>query len=219
LGNQIQAPVKNISRAVSTIAVANEQTIVLGGLIQRTTTTIERKVPWLGDLPVLGHAFRFDANATRRTELLIFLTPRIVKDNMVNEMIKQIEAERLHYTEREAEAMHGPLFAAPAPPTEDAVPLIYPPRNLKTAPRSDPMPTPPAPMPEGDGRALPQSAPPSETIDGIQDANFEQIGRSDPSRSRVQPVNGTRASKTSQRPTILDAVRRKMPDRQTAHSR
>jgi type II secretion system protein D len=218
LGNQIQAPVKNISRAVSTISVANEQTVVLGGLIQRTTTTIERKVPWLGDIPVLGHAFRFDANATRRTELLIFLTPRIVKDNTVNEMIKQIEAERLHYTECEAEAMHGPLFAAPAPPTEEAVPLIYPPRNLNRAPRSQPLPTPPAPMQEDEDPAFPSSVPLPEAIDGIQGASFDSVSRSEASRSHVQPVNATRTS-ASKRPTILEAVRRKPTDRQTAHSR
>ena len=47
----------------------------------------------------------------RRVEVLVFLTPRIVKNDSVNEIIKQIEAERMHYTEADAEALHGPLFA------------------------------------------------------------------------------------------------------------
>ena len=130
----ITSPVKDISTALTTVSVANEQTIVLGGLIQKTDDQITRKVPWLGDLPILGHAFRYDSQVCKRTELLIFLTPRIVKNNNVSEIIKQIEAERLHYTEAEAEAIHGPLFCAPAPPSDGSTPSVYTPGDFWTPP-------------------------------------------------------------------------------------
>lgn len=214
LGNEIQAPVKNISRAVSTIAVADEQTIVLGGLIQKTETTLERKVPWLGDVPVLGHAFRFDSHSSRRTELLIFLTPRIIKNHDMNEMLKQIEAERLHYTECEAEAMHGPLFAAPAPPTENAIPPVYPQGGVWSNPNQNMTPLPPTPMPNGTNPSVPPAPPMTDdSAEGVKGAIYHEVGSHGATNSRVQPVGATKVSKGTKKPTILDTFRRKETQR------
>lgn len=105
---------KDLTQAETTVVVADEQTIVLGGLITRSEDTVTRKVPWLGDVPVVGKAFRFDSHSHRRTELLIFLTPRIIKGDEYNETHKQIEASRIHFTESAAEEMHGPLYGIPA---------------------------------------------------------------------------------------------------------
>lgn len=113
-GNSITSPIKDITTARTTVAVPNSQTIVLGGMITKSDDTIERKVPWLGDIPILGSGFRYDSSFTRRTELLIFLTPRVIRTDADSELVKQIEAERMHYIEQEAEAIHGPLFAIPA---------------------------------------------------------------------------------------------------------
>lgn len=64
-------------------------------------------------MPLIGHAFRYDAFEHRRTELLIFLTPRIVDDCFDSELIKQVEAGRIQFFVDEAEAIHGPIYAAP----------------------------------------------------------------------------------------------------------
>lgn len=214
VGGDIQAPVKNISRAVSTIAVADEQTIVLGGLIQKTETTLERKVPWLGDVPVLGHAFRFNAHSSRRTELLIFLTPRIIKNSEMNEMLKQIEAERLHYTECEAEALHGPLFAAPAPPTENAIPPVYPQGGMWSNPNQNTTPLPPSPMPNGTNPNVSPAPPMSdESSEGVKGAIYHEVGSQHASNSRVQPVSATKAAKPTKKPTILNTFHRKEDSR------
>ena len=58
-GNQITSPIKDISTARTVVGVPNGQTIVLGGMISKNDETIERKVPWLGDLPVIGLPFRY----------------------------------------------------------------------------------------------------------------------------------------------------------------
>jgi len=58
--------------------------------------------------------FRADFKETRRTELLIFLTPRIIRNEEEAELIKEIETQRINFIECEAEAMHGPLFGVPA---------------------------------------------------------------------------------------------------------
>ncbi len=125
-GRDVTSPIKDITTASTTVKVPDGQTIVLGGMITNVEDTIERKVPWLGDIPLVGAAFRYDSHAHRRTELLIFLTPRVIRSDQDAEQIKQIEAQRIHFFEDEAELMHGPLFAIPGesgpegPPTWEA---------------------------------------------------------------------------------------------------
>lgn len=137
-GNTVTSPIKDITVAHSTLSVPNGQTIVMGGMITKTDNTLERKVPCLGDLPLVGRAFRYDSTTTRRTELLIFLTPRIVRTDADNELIKQVEAERIHFLEEDAEAMHGPLFAVPA--GQGAEPLNLPKLRDGNAPAMPPAP-------------------------------------------------------------------------------
>ena len=126
-GRDVTSPIKDITTASTTVKVPDAQTIVLGGMITNSEETIERKVPWLGDIPLVGQAFRYDSHAHRRTELLIFLTPRVIRCDQDAEHIKQIEAQRIHFFEDEAELIHGPLFAVPGeatgfeePPTWEA---------------------------------------------------------------------------------------------------
>lgn len=146
-GNVIESPIKDIIKASTTVSVPNGQTVVLGGMITTLDDVIERKVPWLGDLPVIGRAFRYDNVSSRRTELLIFLTPRVVHNSVDSEMIKQVEAARLHYVEHAAEAIHGPLFGVPEEPGFEVSNLRdVPVENLELV---SPIPTSPSP------RALP----------------------------------------------------------------
>ena len=112
-GSTIESPIKDITTARTTVSVRNNQTIVLGGMITKTDDVLERKVPWLGDIPVLGVPFRYDGRSSVRTELLIFLTPRIIESDEDSEVIKQIEAERIHFIEECAEQIHGPIYALP----------------------------------------------------------------------------------------------------------
>jgi len=69
------------TRLVSTsIQVHDSQTIVIGGLIHHEITTIKSKVPVLGDIPLIGELFRSKKTTDDETELLIFLTPMVLKD-------------------------------------------------------------------------------------------------------------------------------------------
>jgi type II secretion system protein D len=139
----ITSPIKDITTARSTISVNDGQTIVMGGMITKSDDTQERKVPWLGDLPLIGKAFRFDTHTGKRTELIIFITPRIINCDGDMEVLKQIEIERLHFFVDQAEAMHGPLYGLPPeclvdgcpPPTIDGQPNMTPiPQNYTTPP-------------------------------------------------------------------------------------
>jgi general secretion pathway protein D len=76
-------------RGVETrVLVRDQQTIVIGGLMQMRDETIVSKVPLLGDVPVLGHLFKYTTKTKKKMNLLILLTPYIIKDNLDLEMIR-----------------------------------------------------------------------------------------------------------------------------------
>ncbi|MBK1619676.1 pilus assembly protein PilQ [Lamprobacter modestohalophilus] len=75
-------PLRN-RRAVSTsVLVDNGETIVLGGVYEATKDFNEEKVPWLGDLPMVGRLFKTTAKSETNQELLIFVTPKILKSDL-----------------------------------------------------------------------------------------------------------------------------------------
>jgi type II secretory pathway component GspD/PulD (secretin) len=89
-------------REVETTAlVGDNQTVVLGGLVGTTESRSEKKVPILGDIPVIGELFRSQSVDYRKTNLMIFLTPHIVDDDedMV-EIMKVKEAQRQEFIRR-----------------------------------------------------------------------------------------------------------------------
>ncbi len=63
----------------NTVVVADGDTVVIGGLIGETESTTENKVPFFGDIPVLGWLFKSTSESTRRTNLIIMLTPHIIR--------------------------------------------------------------------------------------------------------------------------------------------
>lgn len=65
------------------ILVGDGETIVIGGVFSSETQNSQSKVPFLGDLPVLGKMFRRDMTMETKSELLIFLTPRIIKNGAI----------------------------------------------------------------------------------------------------------------------------------------
>ena len=156
-GRVIRSPRKDVSTAQATVAVASEQTIVLGGMISRNTINIQRKVPWLGDLPFLGIPFRYNFSNNVKRELLIFLTPRVIRTDADSEYIKQVEVERIHFMESEAEEMHGPILSAP-PPAAASGPVIH---SVTPDPNASGTPGPNSGQPTFPGLRVPPPAPPA----------------------------------------------------------
>jgi type IV pilus assembly protein PilQ len=62
--------------------VENGGTVVLGGIYQQIERNTVSKVPLLGDVPVLGYLFRSDTRTNDKTELLVFITPKIVAERL-----------------------------------------------------------------------------------------------------------------------------------------
>ena len=75
----VYAPNIDITSANTVVVTPNGQTVVIGGLISNTKSSADSKVPFLGDIPILGQLFRASSKAQARTELLMFLTPHIVE--------------------------------------------------------------------------------------------------------------------------------------------
>ncbi len=67
----------------TTALVENGGTVVLGGLFQQTESNVTDKIPFLGDIPFLGNLFKSTSKLQTRTELLIFITPRVISDRSV----------------------------------------------------------------------------------------------------------------------------------------
>lgn len=75
----VYAPNINKRSANTVVVTPDGQTVVIGGLISNQNSSNESKVPLLGDIPLLGQLFKFNAKAAQKTDLLMFLTPHIVQ--------------------------------------------------------------------------------------------------------------------------------------------
>ena len=207
-GTVVSSPILDISRMQTTISVPTGNTVVIGGLINTRDESFTNKAPFLAEIPLLGHLFRFDSRTTRRTELLVFLTPRIISGPIEEETIKEVELGRMHLIESEAEEMHGPLRALPSPddiftdpncpprgyPTPPPVPTRDPKleRTLPPVPTRDPrleLTPPPAPMPD-----------PATSI--IRDPSFSPVSarlkytEGDAQAAKVEQARGETKSKS-----------------------
>jgi len=73
------APKIDIKQASTLVRVPAGTTVIIGGLIQDASAKTQRKVPILGDIPILGYAFKGVTKAKQKKELVMFVTPRIVR--------------------------------------------------------------------------------------------------------------------------------------------
>ncbi len=80
-GTIVLGPTTNKRSANTTVIVHDAQTVVIGGLIRDNVIVTQRKIPLLGDIPILGWFFKFQSRRTEKTNLLIFLTPHLVRES------------------------------------------------------------------------------------------------------------------------------------------
>jgi general secretion pathway protein D len=137
--NSVGAPVINRRAADTVVVTPDGHTVVIGGLMQNTKTEAVSKVPVLGDIPILGAAFRRKVTQDQKTELLIFLTPRIVKHP--RDLLAMAQKQRADsvilpkaYSEEDLDRIFDGLPIKDTPPTK--------------AKKSRKQPTTPPPTPE-----------------------------------------------------------------------
>ncbi|MBX3354181.1 MAG: hypothetical protein KF724_00605 [Phycisphaeraceae bacterium] len=79
ISENFESPVITRRRANTTVTVKDGQTVVIGGLIQDRFERIDKKIPFLGDIPIVGFLFSNKSEQVQKTELLIVLTPHVVR--------------------------------------------------------------------------------------------------------------------------------------------
>ncbi len=158
------APIITKRTVDTVVTVKDGQSVVIGGLIQSSDERRRTKVPFLGDIPILGLPFRTKQNTQTKTELLVILTPRVIPSDGVNaddlvrdvteQSVQQLNdptrveefLERVRLEVRQQREKHG--YAAPRAPDDQ-----------------DPA-DPDAPTPNGTAPALPPAREPADPRQG-----------------------------------------------------
>ena len=73
-------PIVDTRKAVTTLLVDSGQTVVLGGLRKKDVSKVVNKIPLLGDIPIICYAFRFEGEETINSEMIVFITPKIINE-------------------------------------------------------------------------------------------------------------------------------------------
>ncbi len=158
-GDVVRTPRINTQLAQTTVSAASGQTIVMGGLIRTSRSQVHRRVPLLASVPILGHLFRYDAVISQRTELLIIMTPHVVRTESDAEWIKQVEAARMSWVLSDVCRLHGNAGLRTQFDNwgDGEIPVVHPDSNPSGAIELQP-----APPVGPDGNVLPpeQVAPP-----------------------------------------------------------
>lgn len=89
------APIVNQRQAQTTVSVRDGHTIVLGGIMRTVVTSSVKKIPLLGDIPILGEIFKTRDKSQTKTELMVFLTPRVVRDDDDAQNLRQEKESQL----------------------------------------------------------------------------------------------------------------------------
>lgn len=88
-GQAVTIPDEDTTELVTNLLVRDGQTVVLGGLFTESTTYTRRQVPFIGDIPLIGSAFRGQDDAIVRNEIIFLITPTVVDDEILT-----LEGER-----------------------------------------------------------------------------------------------------------------------------
>ena len=110
--SSINSPTIQQRKVKTTVVVNNGEVLALGGMIQESTSKTSTQIPLLGSLPGIGGAFASKDNAVKKTELLVLITPRVVRDGSENRLAteeyrrKFTEAYMPHTSAREQTQAH-----------------------------------------------------------------------------------------------------------------
>ena len=142
--------ITNKRNAKTVVVVKDTQNVVIGGLMQENIQEIENKVPLLGDIPLIGWLFKNKSKQHVKTNLMIFLTPHIIKTVEDMERITLSRQKRLENTEsplldqkHEIDKMRNEINSVPAAPV-GTPPAQTPEPQSELSPRGAPHPAAPA---------------------------------------------------------------------------
>jgi general secretion pathway protein D len=120
LGNNVnisgnEVPIINSQRLTTTVTIPSGATVVLGGLIQDTIQKTDNGIPYVDNIPYLGHLFKYTTRIKNRTELLIFIQPTIVENNLEVYRASLKEEKRSVVGAEMSDLAHPNDYAQPEP--------------------------------------------------------------------------------------------------------
>src|SRR5439155_7262953 len=133
LGNGLLAPQFNVQTVETTVAAMDGETVAIGGLISARDSKNENKIPFFGDLPLVGSLFRFRTQLKTKQELLVILTPHVVRCRADAERMLAMESRRMDWAIGDVIKTHGTTGWEPMMPH---YPLEFP--NQKLFPHAEP---------------------------------------------------------------------------------
>ena len=107
------APIVNQRQAQTTVTVKDGETMILGGIIRKTVTSKVSKLPVHGDIPFLGNLFKSTSHQDAKTELMVLLTPRVVRTT--EDARKLREEQESQYTKSLTDSSKKPKDAGGSP--------------------------------------------------------------------------------------------------------
>ncbi len=153
--NSASGLITNKRSIESNVAVDNGSIVVLGGLLQDEYAGNEQKLPGLGDLPLIGRLFKSETRSRKKTNLMVFLRPVVVRDNASSEGLALDRYDLMRVQQANAQ----PTPSSILPINSSAILPSLAPQLLQqaspsaTSPRAQTQPAPAAPLPAG--RPLP----------------------------------------------------------------
>ncbi len=127
-GEVIRSPLINTTRAQTRVTAFDGQTVAFAGLITKNRTSRSRRIPFLADIPIAGALFRFDTESDTRTELLVVMTPHIVRTPEDMQTIVDVESSRMSWCLADVLNIHGDTNLSPGNGLwgPASSPIIYP---------------------------------------------------------------------------------------------
>jgi hypothetical protein len=237
LGNGVTATAFNVQTVETTVIAQDGETVVLGGLITKRDEKNENKIPWFGDLPGVGALFRFRNEIKEKRELLVILTPHIVRSPSDADRMFGMEAKRMNWQVGDVLKSYGtsgmePILPnyqplPPTPPPMMTAPQLYPhvfpqPARPEVAPRPRPIgPKGPGEQSSGLGVVTPEqalpvrhtSAPPAQAAQSGMAAGQPMPGQ--PMSGQLPPpqVGSNVPVNVITTPVMPEAPRRSLLDR------
>jgi len=139
----------------SNVLVDDGAVVVLGGLLQDEYSGNQEKVPLLGDIPIFGNLFKSETRSRKKTNLMVFLRPVIVRDASSTETLSQDRYDLMRAAQQLAQPLPSGVVPVNEAPVLPAMRLpVFPPARFQQGPTppppfASPVPAPPAPQTPG----------------------------------------------------------------------
>ena len=117
----VTIPALTVRRAETSVELASGQSFALAGLLKHTSQQLVSKVPWIGDIPIIGAAFRSNRFQRNETDIVVIVTPYLVQPSSTrlaaptDGLVLPSDAQRVLFSEKYRQGLpapaHGPLDA------------------------------------------------------------------------------------------------------------